>query len=384
MSSRKTAPLAGATLVLLVAGVTAFWGITSRARTLAAVTRETQEMAVPAVSTTTPGRGAPDQRLDLPGTMQAFSEASIYARTSGYLRTWYADLGAHVKAGQRLADIDTPEIDQQLDQARADLATAEANTRLAQLTAARYRDLISSDSVSRQDLDNANGTLEARETAVTSAQANVRRLEQLHAFGRIDAPFDGVITARNIDVGALIDQGGNAHELFHLANTRKLRVFVNVPEVYSRVAVPGVEADLTLREFPDRHFTGKVARTAQSIELGSRTLLTEIDVDNASGELLPGSYCEVHLKLPTAESALKLPVNAFIFRTDGLQVATVGADLKVVLHKVTVGRDFGTEMEVVSGIKADDRVIINPPDSLAAGATVRLVEEPARPAGGAQ
>ncbi len=222
---------------------------------------------------------------------------AIFARAPGYLRKWYVDLGAPVRAGQLMADIDTPEIDQQLEQARADLATAEANARLAQLTAERYRDLIKTDSVSKQDLDNANGSLEAKATSVTSAQANVKRLEQLKGFGKITAPFDGVVTARNTDVGALIDSGSNAKELFHVAAVHRLRVFVNVPQVYSRAARPGMKADLTLTEFPGRSFTGTLARTAQSIDIASRTLLTEIDVENPKGELLPGSYAEVHLKL---------------------------------------------------------------------------------------
>jgi RND family efflux transporter MFP subunit len=373
-------------LLLLIAAGVASWGVVSRSRVLADVTRETREMAVPVVSTIAPAPGTPAETLDLPGTMQAFTDAPIYARTNGYLRQRYVDIGAHVRTGQRLADIDTPEVDQQLEQARADLATSEANARLASSTADRYRDLIKTDSVSGLDLDNANGTLEARQAAVASARANVRRLEQLHAFGRIEAPFDGVITARNVDVGALIDQGGNARELFHVAAIHTLRVFVNVPQAYSRAAQAGVEADLTLREFPGRHFSGNIARTAEAIDVNSRTLLTEIDVDNRTGELLPGSYCEVHLKLPTPTGTLTLPVNALIFRTAGLQVAVVGADSHVALRTVTVGRDFGTTLEVVSGVNAGDRVVVNPPDSLADDAVVRIAADETRApaAGGAR
>jgi RND family efflux transporter MFP subunit len=384
MSSRRVAPFAGAALLVVIAAAVAFWGITSRARALADVTRETREMAVPVVSIVTPERGAPQEQLDLPGTMQAFTDAPIYARTTGYLRKWYADIGTHVRRGQLLAEVDTPELDHQLDQARADLSTAQANARLAQSTAERYRDLIKTDSVSRQDLDNANGGLEARQAAVASAQANVRRLEQLHAFARIEAPFDGVITARNVDVGALIDPGSNSRELFHIAATQRLRVFVNVPEIYSRAAQEGVEADLTLREFPNRHFTGKLARTSRAIDVSSRTLLTEIDVDNANGELLPGSYCEVHLKLPTPATTLQVPVNVLIFRTDGLQVAKVGPDSRVTLEKVSVGRDFGTAVEIVSGVTADDRIVVNPPDSIAAGAVVRIAKDDVAAEAGSQ
>jgi RND family efflux transporter MFP subunit len=265
-------------------------------------------------------------------------------------------------------------VDQQLEQARADLATAEANERLAQLTAERYRDLIQTDSVSKQDLDNANGGLEARVTAVNSSKANVRRLEQLHAFGRITAPFDGVITARNVDLGALIDSGSNAKELFHEAAVHRLRLFVNVPEVYSRAAVAGMTADLTLTEFPGRTFAGTLARTAQAIDVASRTLLTEIDVENAKGELLPGSYAEVHLKVSSDAATFKLPVNAVMFRTEGVQVAVVDPNGRVKLQPITLGRDYGNAVEVVSGLTGNERIIVNPPDSIENGETVRVAE----------
>jgi RND family efflux transporter MFP subunit len=349
------------------------WGVTTRTRALGVVTQETREMAVPAVAVVAPERGAPQEEIVLPGTIQAFTDAPIYARTNGDLRKWYVDIGAHVRAGELIAEIDTPELDQQLQAARADLATAQANARLAQTTAERYRDLIKSDSVSRQDLDNANGSLEAREAAVESARANVKRLEQLQAFRRIEAPFAGVVTARNTDIGALIDSGSNAKELFHVAAVNRLRVFVNVPEVYSRAARTGLAADLTLKEFPGRRFTGTLARTSSSIDVASRTLLTEIDVDNAKGELLPGSYAEVHIKLPTAAATLKLPVDALIFKTDGLQVATVDAGNRVALVTVAAGRDFGDTVEIVSGLRGDERVVANPPDSLVPGQIVRVV-----------
>jgi RND family efflux transporter MFP subunit len=361
--------------LLLLAGalVLAFRGISSRARALSVVTKETQELSVPTVLVVRPERGAPQQEIVLPGTIQAFTDSPIYARTNGYLRKWYVDIGAHVRAGQPLADIDTPEVDRQLDQARADLATTQANARLAQTTADRYRDLIKTDSVSKQDLDNANGSLEARQTAVMSAQANVSRLEQLHAFGKIAAPFDGVITARNVDVGALIESGNNAKELFHLAAVDRLRVFVNVPEIYSRAATAGLTAELTLAEFPDHAFTGKLTRTAQSIDLASRTLLTEIDVDNRTGELLPGSYAQVHLKLSTAASTFKLPVNALIFDANGLRIATV-KNGHVEMGTITLGRDYGTSVEVVAGLNGDEQVIVNPSDSLQAGDAVQVSE----------
>jgi RND family efflux transporter MFP subunit len=363
----------GGTVLLLVALGLAFWGISVRTRALAEVTRETQERSVPVVAVITPAEGVPQQEITLPGTMQAFADASIYARTNGYLKKWYADIGTHLRAGQLIAEIDAPELEHQLQQARADLGTAEANAKLAQTTAERYRDLIETNSVSRQDLDNANGNLEARQAAVESARANVQRLEQLTAFTRIDAPFTGVVTARNVDIGALIDAGNNSKELFHMADTRTLRVFVNVPEVYSRAARPGLKADLTLREFTGRSFEGTLVRTANAIDVASRTLLTEIDVDNAKGELLPGSYCEVHLNIgERAAAAMKLPVNALIFRSDGLQVATVNADGRVIMKSITVGRDFGDSVEVLSGLDLRDRVVVNPPDSIAANQTVRV------------
>ncbi len=375
MSNRRSfGPLIGGVLLLAALAGLAFWGISTRATSLDVVTRETRELAVPTVAVIAAERGAPQQEIVLPGTMQAFTDASIYARVPGYLRQWYVDLGARVKTGQVMADIDTPEVDQQLEQARADLATAEANARLAQSTAERYRDLIKTDSVSRQDVDNANGSLEAKATAVTSAGANVRRLEQLKGFGRIAAPFDGVVTARSTDVGALIDSGSNAKELFHVAAVHRLRVFVNVPEVYSRAARAGIKADLTLTEFPGRSFAGTLARTAQAIDVASRTLLTEIDVDNSKGELLPGSYAEVHLKLPGEATTFKLPINAIIFRTEGVRVAVVGDGGKVTLVPVTIGRDYGNSLEVVSGLNGRERIIVNAPDSIEPGDTVRVAE----------
>ena len=378
----KRGPILGGTILLLVALGAALWGISARTRALDIVTQETRELAVPTVSVAAAAAGAPQDEITLPGTMQAFADAQIYARTNGYLKRWYADIGARVHTGQLLAEIDTPELDQQLMQARADLGTADANGKLARTTADRYRDLIKSDSVAQQDLDNANGNLEAKLAAIESARANVRRLEQLQAFRRIEAPFDGVITARNTDVGALIDSGSNAKELFHIAAIQRLRVFVNVPEVYSRAAQTGLTADLTLKEYPGRRFTGKLVRTSGSIDVGSRTLLTEVDVDNPKNELLPGSYAEVHFKLPSAAATLRLPVDALIFKADGLQVATIDETNRVSLVTVTAGRDFGDTVEILSGITGSERIVLNPPDSLAAGQTVRVAAAP--PAGAAR
>jgi RND family efflux transporter MFP subunit len=371
-------------LVLIVGALgLAFWGISTRAKALDVVTKDTRELALLTVTVVAPQRGAPREEIVLPGTMQAFTDASIYARTNGYLKRRLVDIGSKVRAGQLLAEIDTPELDQQIEQARADLATAEANSRLAMTTADRYRDLIKTESVSRQDLDNANGNLEARQTAVESARANVKRLEQLHAFRRIEAPFDGVITARNTEIGALIDSGSNARELFHIAEVHKLRVFVSVPQVYSQLAQPGIKAELTLKEFGGRTFTGTLVRTSQAIDVASRTLLTEIDVDNPKGELLTGSYAEVHLKLPSPAASLQVPASALIFRTEGLQVATVKGD-RVQIATVVAGRDFGSDVEIVSGLTGAEQVVANPPDSLVDGVQVRVVRAQAAGAGAAR
>jgi RND family efflux transporter MFP subunit len=362
-------------LVAAVAGSVAWWGIANRARAMTALVAETRELNTPTVSVTTPKPGTPDEELLLPGSLQAMADAPIYARTNGYLKRRLVDIGTRVKAGQLLAEIDAPELELQLQQARADLATAEANLRLAQVTADRYRELLKTDSVTQQDADNVAGALDARRTAADSARHNVRRLEQLQAFTQINAPIDGVVTVRNTDVGALIDpgaSGGAARELFHIASTGRLRVTVNVPERYSRVARPGLAADLTLTEFTARRFTAVLVRTAEAIDVASRTLLVEFEVDNAKGELLPGAFVQVHIKLPKPESTLVLPVNTLIFRGEGVRVAVVGADGAVSLKPVVLGRDFGTEIEVMDGVEPNAKVVVSPPDSLVDRQKVRL------------
>ena len=371
-------PLILVVFVLAAAAVTAAWGIYSRGNALTAIARETREASVPAVAVISPARGSAAEEITLPGNVQAYTDAAIFARTSGYLSRRHADIGSRVKAGQVLAEIDTPEIDQQLLQARAQLATARANETLARTTAERYQELIKSDSVSRQDLDNANGGYEAKKADVLSADANVKRLEALEKFKTIYAPFAGVITARNTDIGALIGSGSTARELFHIAAIDRLRVSVNVPETYARAARPGMPASVELQERPGRQFPGRIARTAGSIDPASRTLLVEIDLDNKSGELMPGSYAEVHFKLPTDAATFRLPVNTLIFRSDGLRVATVknGA---VTLVPITLGRDFGNTVEVVSGLTGAERVVVNPPDSLTDGQAVTVMpSEPAK------
>jgi RND family efflux transporter MFP subunit len=372
-------PVVGGVLLLVVAVGLGAWGISTRTKALTTVASETSELNVPTVAVTTPKRAAPTQDLVLPGTLQPFVDASIYARTTGYLRKWAVDIGSHVTTGQVLAEIDTPEIDQQLDQARADLATAEATARLARVTAERYRELIKTESVSQQDLDNANGNLEARGTAVESARANVKRLEQLHAFGRLTAPFDGVITARNTDIGALVDSGSNAKELFHMAAVDRLRVFVNVPQAFSQAARVGLRGELTLAELPGRRFAGTLARTSQAIDVASRTLLAEFDIANPHGELLPGAYAEVHFHLPGPATTFTLGADTLLFRADGLRVATVTQG-HVALRPITVGRDFGNTVEILAGLRGDEAVVVNPADSLESGQAVEVV--PPTPAAG--
>jgi|HubBroStandDraft_2_1064218.scaffolds.fasta_scaffold00305_8 RND family efflux transporter MFP subunit len=369
-----------AVLAFVIVVAVVISGILPRIHARAALDKETAEMAIPTVSVIRPKLGAPAQEVVLPANVQAYIDSPIYARTNGYLKRWYTDIGARVKAGQLIAEIETPEVDQQLRQSRADLATAEANLNLSQITATRYADLLKTDSVSKQDTDNAAGDLAAKQATVQSGQANVRRLEELQAFEKIYAPFDGVITARNTDIGALINSGssgGARTELFHVAQPDKLRVYVSVPQVYSQAAKPGLTADLVLSEFPGRVFPGTLVRTAQAIDQSTRTLLVEIRVDNPTGTLLSGAYAEVHLKLPSATSAFILPVNALLFRSEGLRVATITDGQHAELKPITLGHDFGSEVEVVAGLTGNESVIVNPPDSLVSGEEVRIAKSAA-------
>jgi RND family efflux transporter MFP subunit len=352
-------------------------GILPRIQARNTLAKETKEMAIPTVTVVHPQRSAPSSELVLPANVQAYIDAPIYARTNGYLKKWYADIGARVKAGQLLAEIETPEVDQQLRQARADLATAEANRSLAQITADRYAGLLKSDSVSKQDTDNAQANYAAQKATVQSMEANVKRLEQLVSFEKIYAPFAGVITARNTDIGALIDSGssgGARTELFHIAQPDRLRVYVNVPQVYSQAAKPGLTADLALSEFPGRRFSGTLVRTANAIDQNTRTLLVEIAVNNPTGTLLSGAYAEVHLKLPGAASSFTLPVTTLLFRSEGLRVVNVKDGQHADLIPITIGRDYGSSVEVVAGLTGDESVITNPPDSIVSGEEVRVTQ----------
>jgi RND family efflux transporter MFP subunit len=364
-------------LALVIAVLLVVFGILPRIQARTALRQETLRMAVPTVAVVQPKRSAPAQEIVLPANVQAFADAPIYARTNGYLKRWYVDIGSRVKEGQLLAEIDTPEVTQQLRQARADLGTAQANLNLSKITADRYQGLLKTDSVSKQESDNAAGDYEAKQANVQSAQANVKRLEELQSFQRIYAPFSGVITARNTDVGALINSGsssGNGNELFHITQPDKLRVYVSVPQIYSQAAKAGITADLTLAEFPGRRFQGKLVRTANAIDPTSRTLLVEIAVDNPTGQLFTGSYAEVHFKLPTPTTSLILPVDTLLFRSEGLRVATVGQGQKVELKQITIGHDFGSEVEVVAGLNGNENVIVNPPDSVVEGEVVRIAQ----------
>src|SRR6202140_1712546 len=363
-------------IILLVVVALLISGILSRVRHRAILRTEASEMAVTPVSVVLPKRTAPTDEIVLPANVQPFITSPIYAQATGYLKEWNFDIGAHVKKGQLLAVIQSPEVDQQLQQARSNLLTAQANLELASITKTRYQGLLKSNAVSQQDVDNAVGTYNANKAIVEADKAAVEQYAALVSFEKVYAPFDGVITARNTDIGDLINSGSSSNvktDLFHIAQPGTLRVYVNVPEEYSRGVKVGMTADLSLAEFPDRKFQGKVVRTADAINLTTRTLLVEVDVDNPTGTLLTGSYAEVHLAVPSQASPFLLPVNTLLFRTEGLRVGVV-KDGKVVLTTITPGHDFGNEIEIVAGLKADDQVIINPPDSIVAGQQVQIVK----------
>jgi len=366
------------TVGVLVAGVALLaWTLVSRGMARTALAQRTVALATPTVATIKPQHGPADQELVLPGTVQAFYEAPIYARTSGYLKTWYSDIGARVARGQVLAEIDTPEVDQQLRQAQADVATAQANYELAKSTNQRWLGLLATESVSKQDADQKASDEAAKQASLASSEANVARLRDLESFKRVVAPFDGVVTARNTDIGALINAGQNSGAaLFRMADTRKLRIYVQVPQPYAAAAVPGVAAQLRFTERPGKSYPTQVVRTAQALDPASRTLQVELQVDNSKGELFPGSYAEVHFKLPGNADSLRLPSNALLFRAAGLQVAVVGPDHVLHLKSISSGRDFGKSIEVLAGIEPNDQVVLNPPDSIADGARVRIAGEP--------
>jgi len=363
-------------IVLAAVGWFVYKGIHKRVSVEKALVQQTEQSAVLTVSVVHPKVTTEPRQLVLPGNTQPLIDAPVYARTSGYLKKWYADIGTRVKAGQVLAEIEAPEVDQQLQQAKSDLQTAQTNYALAQTTASRYTNLLQRGAVSRQDTDNVVSDMNSKRSIMESSGANVKRLEDLQGYEKIVAPFNGVITARNTDVGALIDAGaagGTSKELFHISATNRLRIFVNVPEEYERAATNGTKATLTLSEFPGRTFTGTIVRNASAIDPASRTLLVEVDVDNDKGELLPGAYVSVHLNLSGGPvEAMTVPVNTVLFRSEGLRAAVV-RDGKALLIPFQVGHDFGDALEVVSGLRPDENLILNPPDSLVSGTPVKIV-----------
>ncbi|HEX5227740.1 MAG TPA: efflux RND transporter periplasmic adaptor subunit [Bryobacteraceae bacterium] len=392
-------------LVVAVIAVAAivYYGIHARIQTASAVKESTRELAIPTVSVIHPKPGNMRDEIVLPGNIQAFTDSPIYARASGYLKQWFVDIGGHAKAGQQLAIIEAPELDQQVTQAKATLQQAQAaldqavanqqqgkaNQELARVNAERWANLVKKGAVSRQENDQyqaqyqaQTANLNALDQAIAAAksniaadQANLSRLQEMQGYEIVRAPFDGIITARNIDVGALINagNGGPAQELFHMASTAKLRVYVSVPQANSRAAGPGLKCYLTLTEFPGRKFTGELVRTSGAIDQATRTLLTEVDVDNASGELRPGAYAEVHLQIPEGSRTLIVPVSVLLFRSEGLRIGVVRDGNRAELVPVALGKDYGNEVEVVSGLGPEDQVIANPPDSLASGAQVQVV-----------
>jgi RND family efflux transporter MFP subunit len=367
----------------LVLGVVIYSGIHQRAAAESNLGTATEQAAIAAVNVVEPKSGAGLEEIVLPGTTQAFIDTPIFARTNGYLKQWYFDIGAHVEKGQLLAVIEAPELDQQLDQARANLKTAQANEKLAEITATRWQNLLKTDSVSKQETDQAVQDLSARQATVESMTADVQRLQQLQSYEKVYAPFSGVITARNTDIGALINAGSGGsqglatvpQELFHMAAVNRLRIFVSVPEVDSAAAQNGARAPLTLDEFPGETFQGTIVRNSDAIDLNSRTLNVEVDIDNRGGRIKPGAYVFVHLKLPDnskrSTHSLIIPADTLLFRSEGLSVGLVRGD-HAELVPITIGRDYGSTVEVIEGLKPTDQVIVNPSDSLTTGTLVRI------------
>ncbi|MHB8388751.1 MAG: efflux RND transporter periplasmic adaptor subunit [Acidobacteriaceae bacterium] len=383
-------------VLLIIAAVVAIMGIIPRLHARSALREQTDSMAVPDVSTIFPQSGEPMQEVVLPGTIQAYADAPIYARTNGYVKAWYHDIGSHVHKGELLAVIETPELDRQVDEARANLNTAQANLRLANVTARRYEGLRNTDAVSKESIDTASQTESAQQASVAVAQQSMNQLLELQSFERVYAPFDGQVTARNINVGQLVDSGSNGgtgssmnpagnvstaaagtinspQELFHVSSMDTVRIFVNVPGVYAPEARPGVKTNIDLPEYPGRIFQGTIVRTANAIDLMTRTLMVEVDIPNRRHELLPGAYAQVHLQLPMEHPALIIPVDALLFRSEGLRVVTVDAQNHAHLQPITVGRDWGTKIEVLTGLTPKDRIVNSPPDSIVDDESVRVV-----------
>ena len=367
-------PIIGAIVVALLLGGLIVTGIHSRVHAEEKLTSSTKQDAILSVAVTTPSRGANALEITLPANTQAFIDTPIYARTNGYLQHWYADIGTHVHQGQVLAEIETPELDQQVQQAQSDLATAQASQQIAQITAERWKKLLAKNAVSKQEADQATSDFNARQSALSSAEANVRRLQQLQGFEKVYAPFDGVITARNIDIGSLIQAGDSNSpraELFHMASTDKLRLFVPVPEIYANAVHNSDHIVVTSDAAPNEKFTGTIVRNSDAIDISSRTLNVEVDVLNQDHKLLPGQYAFVHLPIPPSNASMTLPSNVLLFRAEGLRVGVV-RDGRVQLVPVQVGHDYGATVEVTYGVIPQDQVILNPSDSLAQGERVQV------------
>jgi RND family efflux transporter MFP subunit len=367
-------PIVVGVLAFLLLGILIALGIRTRVHAEEALATRAHEDGVLSVAVTTPVQGAAAQEITLPANTQAFIDTPIYARTSGYLRKWYADIGTRVHTGELLAEIETPELDQQVKQAQSELATAQANQQIAQITSERWTKLLAKNAVSKQETDQATSDFRARQSALSAAEANVMRLQQLQAFEKIYAPFDGVITTRNVDIGALIQAGDSNSpraELFHMASTDKLRLFVPVPEVYANQVRTGSHITVTSDAIPDTRFTGTIVRNSDAIDISSRTLNVEVDVVNTDHKLLPGQYAFIHLPIPPSTSSMTLPSGALLFRGEGLRAGVV-RDGRVQLVPVEIGHDYGAKVEITSGLGPHDQVILNPPDSLAEGERVNV------------
>jgi RND family efflux transporter MFP subunit len=360
-------------LLLLLAGAITFWLRVSHSHALA---KETERETVPTVAVVYPQSEKPDEELVLPGSLQAYEESPIYARTSGYLVRWYKDIGSKVTKGELLAKIDAPEVDQEFNQTKAARQQTLAQEELAKISADRWENLRKTDSVSAQEADQQVSGYKQAQANLAASDANVRRLEQLEGFKDVYAPFTGVLTKRNVDPGALINAGAGVagRELFDIARVDPLRVFTSVPQAYAPNIKVGAQTFITLQEFPGQKFPGKVARTAEAIDPSTRTLLTEVDVPNKDGHLLPGSFGEVHFAVGTNVNKVTVPVNAMLFRSEGAQVAVVGSDNKVQLRRISIGRDYGTTLEILGGVAPSDRVIVNPSDSLEEGEQVNVAQ----------
>lgn len=362
--------------ILAIAITAAVLGIHSRTIHAEDLQKRAASQDIAPVEVISPDHGPSEQSLILPGNVLPYAEAPIYARVNGYLKAWYTDIGAHIKTGQLLATIETPELDQQIHRAEADLSVAKANYELANSTAMRWQNLLVTDSVSHQATDEKSGDAKAKQALVNAVQANLDSLRAQQAFNRIVAPFDGVVTDRKTDIGMLINAGssGSGQALFNVAKIDKLRIYVEVPQNFSAMIKPNLTAELHFPEHPSRTFPAKLVSTSSAIDAGSRTLTVQLQMDNAGGEILPGTYAEVHFTIPTKANVLRVPTSALLFRKNGMEVATVSADGKVVLKPITIGRDLGTAVEVISGIESSDQIIDAPSDSLVQGDTVRVVQ----------